>query len=118
MTFVDSVKTCLNKYADFSGRATRSEFWWFVLFGLIVTVVLSWFSQWLSGLAGLALLVPDLAVGARRLHDYRKSGWFQALLLVPVIGWAILLYWAVQPSDGPNQYGHPEVTPDSPTVMY
>ncbi len=103
--FLNAVKTCLRKYATFSGRASRAEFWWFFLFSLVVNLVSGILGAFLSFLVGIALLVPGLAVGARRLHDIDKSGWLQLLWLVPVIGWAILIYWAVQPSGPANPYG-------------
>ena len=99
MTFQESIKLCFNKYADFSGRATRSEFWWFVLFIILASMVLSVVSGILSGLFSLATIVPSLAVGARRLHDIGRSGWWQLLGLIPVIGVLILIYWCVQPGD-------------------
>jgi uncharacterized membrane protein YhaH (DUF805 family) len=110
--FVNSVKTCLQKYADFNGRAARPEFWWFVLFQVILMAVLGMVHQMLSSLASLALLVPALAVGARRLHDIGKSGWLQLLGLIPLVGWIILIYWACQPgSPEANQYGAPPAAP-------
>jgi uncharacterized membrane protein YhaH (DUF805 family) len=110
--FVNSVKTCLQKYADFNGRAARPEFWWFALFQIVVMIVLGMVHQMLSSLASLALLVPALAVGARRLHDIGKSGWFQLLGLIPLIGWVILIYWAAQPGQPEsNQFGAPPAAP-------
>ena len=81
MTFVESIKHCLKQYATFSGRASRSEFWWFVLFQLLVTAGGQLISQVLGGLLSLALLLPILAVTARRLHDIGKSGWLQLLAI-------------------------------------
>jgi uncharacterized membrane protein YhaH (DUF805 family) len=118
MDFMTAVKTCFAKYADFSGRATRPEYWWFFLFqvGVFLVTITIW--DLLYYVAFVALLLPGLAVGARRLHDINKSGWFLALGLIPVLGFLVLLYWFVQPSDpGGNLYGHPPVTPDSPTMM-
>ncbi|HYD76789.1 DUF805 domain-containing protein [Ramlibacter sp.] len=115
MDFVEAIKTCLRKYATFEGRASRSEYWWFVLGYLLVSVAASIVSELLNALVGLALLLPSLAVGARRLHDIGKSGWLQLLWIIPFIGWIILLYWAVQPSGPPNQYGEgPEQPKDDP----
>lgn len=106
MDFGQAIKTCFNKYATFTGRAGRSEFWWFVLFNLLATGAASIVGQRLESLVSLALLLPSLAVGARRLHDIGKSGWFQLLWAIPLIGWAILVYWAIQKSTaGPNEYG-------------
>jgi uncharacterized membrane protein YhaH (DUF805 family) len=108
MDFGQAIKTCLNKYATFDGRAGRSEFWWFVLFNFLVSAAASIVWHRLGNLAGLALLVPSFAVGARRLHDIGKSGWFQLLVLIPVVGILILIYWAVQKGDpDPNDYGPP-----------
>ena len=76
MDFVQAVKTCLSKYADFKGRAGRPEFWWFVLLQVAVSFVLGMVSQSLQGLAALLLLLPAIAVGTRRLHDIGKSGCF------------------------------------------
>ena len=72
--FVDAVTTCLRKYVDFSGRASRSEFWFFVLAYWIASSI-----PVIGPFVGLALLLPDLAVSARRLHDTGKSGWWQVL---------------------------------------
>ena len=98
MTFAESVSTCLKKYVDFNGVASRSEFWWFILFVFIVAVVLGWASPLLANIFGLAMLLPELAVGARRLNDTGRSGWWQLLLLIPVIGVIILIVFWVQES--------------------
>jgi uncharacterized membrane protein YhaH (DUF805 family) len=98
MTFVQAVQVCLRKYVDFNGRASRPEFWWFFLFQLLVTLVIGMLgSQTLSGLVGLALLLPSLAVGARRLHDTGKSAWWLLLSLI-VIGFLVLIFFWVQPT--------------------
>lgn len=100
--------TCLKKYADFSGRATRSEYWWFVLCEVLILGIASLISDTLPGLFALALVLPALAVGARRLHDTGRSGWWMLLMLVPFIGGLFLLYWAVLPSQpGANAFGEP-----------
>ena len=112
---VKAVKTCLNKYADFSGRAARPEFWWFWLAQVLLSVVVSMVSQTLSGLVSLGLLLPSLAVGSRRLHDLGKSGWLQLLGLIPIIGWIVLIYWATQPGEaGANKYG--DAPADAPAL--
>lgn len=77
MDFQESVKTCFTKYADFNGRASRPEFWWFYLFTIICTVVLGAISNIISTLFSFAIVLPTFAVTARRLHDINKSGWFQ-----------------------------------------
>jgi uncharacterized membrane protein YhaH (DUF805 family) len=105
-----AVKTCFKKYADFSGRAARPEFWWFALFQFVVMFVLGLVSPRLEGLAGLAMLLPGLAVGARRLHDIDKTAWLMLLWLIPLLGWILLIYWAAQPGDtSANKYGEPPV---------
>lgn len=117
MSFVEAVKTCLGKYATFRGRASRSEFWWFALFTVALSIIVSSFSVTLNGLVSLALLLPSLAAGARRLHDIGKTGWLQLLWIVPVIGWAVMIYWNVQPGEaGSNGYGEPAL-PGSNAVL-
>ena len=117
MTFVESATTCMkDKYADFNGRASRSEYWWFVLFMIIVQIVLSILSAIVHPvliLLVIALLLPGIAVGVRRLHDIGKTGWLLLIGFIPLIG-LILLYWAVQPSaEGANEYGAaPAATPE------
>ncbi|MBP5996707.1 MAG: DUF805 domain-containing protein [Azonexus sp.] len=104
MTFGESIKTCFSKYADFSGRASRSEYWWWFLFVVLVTAATGIISDKLSALFSLAFLLPGIAVSVRRLHDIDKSGWFLLLNFIPVIGWVILLYWAVQEGREPNRF--------------
>ena len=118
MDFVTAVRRCLlEKYADFNGRASRPEFWWFVLACFIVNVLMgAIFRGWISSIISLALLVPSIAVGARRLHDIGKSGWLQLIAIIPIIGWIVLIYWAAQPGQAEaNQYGPPPAdTPPAP----
>jgi uncharacterized membrane protein YhaH (DUF805 family) len=111
MDFVTAIKTCLSKYATFSGRASRPEYWWFFLFEVLVLVGTAMVSDWLYAIAALALLLPALAVGVRRLHDVGRSGWFLLLAIIPLVN-LILLYWAVQPSGPANEFGS---GPDLPT---
>lgn len=116
MSFQDAVRTCLQKYVTFSGRARRSELWFFVLFNVLVSIVASIIdaiigtrysngSGLIQSLAGLALLLPNLAVGARRLHDTGRSAWWLLIALVPIVGAIILIVFYVQDSQGDNQYG-------------
>lgn len=98
MNFQDSVKTCFTKYADFNGRASRPEYWWFVLFNFLVSIALSIFSHGLSSLYSIATLIPSLAAAARRLHETNRSGWWQLLWLIPVIGWIVLIVFLAQPA--------------------
>jgi uncharacterized membrane protein YhaH (DUF805 family) len=119
MDFKQSVIRCVrDKYADFNGRASRPEFWWFALACFLVAVVFNLLRlELLGALVNLALLLPSLAVGSRRLHDIGKSGWFQLIWLIPLIGWAIMIYWLVQPSAGPNEYGEGPAAADVPAEM-
>ena len=118
MDFKQSVTACLKKYLEFSGRAGRPEFWWFALFTLVVSLVVSWIlGDFIGMLVNLALLLPSLAVGARRLHDMGKSGWFQLLWFIPVLGWAVMIYFLVQPSVGPNEYGEGPALPEEAAAL-
>lgn len=106
MNFVEAVKTCLSKYADFKGRAARPEFWWFMLFCMLASVVTAVISERLSGVVSLLLILPAIAATARRLHDIDKSGWWQLVSLVPFVGWLIVLYWYLQPTQPQaNRFG-------------
>jgi uncharacterized membrane protein YhaH (DUF805 family) len=104
MTLVDSVKTCLTKYADFNGRATRSEYWWFILFFSIVLVAGAVVDEYgvLVGLA--ALLLPVTSAAARRLHDTNRSGWVQLLNLVPLGGFYVLYLHMQAGTSGANRF--------------
>lgn len=106
MKFVDAIKTCLSKYATFEGRAGRPEFWWFMLFcALVVLVAESVVGEGFSGLVTLVLLLPAIAVATRRLHDVGRTGWWQLIGVVPLVGTLVLLFWYVQPSQAfQNKY--------------
>jgi uncharacterized membrane protein YhaH (DUF805 family) len=107
----------LKKYAVFSGRARRQEFWTFALISFVISVILGAIDgairsggnvsvAGLSGLYSLAVLIPSLAVTVRRLHDTGRSGWWILIELIPLIGLVVLLFFLVQDSEpGPNQYG-------------
>jgi uncharacterized membrane protein YhaH (DUF805 family) len=105
MTFVDSIKTCFTKYADFNGRGSRSEYWWFVLFVVLVSAAMSRISPMISGLFSLATLLPSVAAAARRLHDTDRSGWMQLIALIPLIGWIVIIYFLAQEPKEPNRFG-------------
>jgi uncharacterized membrane protein YhaH (DUF805 family) len=120
MDFKQSILRCVrDKYADFNGRASRPEFWWFALFCFLVGAAFQVLRLEMIGmLVNLALLLPSLAVGARRLHDMGKSGWFQLVWLIPIIGWAVMVYWLVQPSvAGANEYGESAAQPGPTPVL-
>jgi uncharacterized membrane protein YhaH (DUF805 family) len=115
MDFATAVKTVvMQKYANFSGRAIRSEYWWFVLAYIIAYLVLAIVdyvlgAQLLTAILSLALLSPSIAVGVRRLHDLDKSGWWLLLGLIPIVG-LILIYWFCQPgTPGANRFGPPAI---------
>lgn len=112
MTFFEAVKTCFLNYANFKGRAARSEFWYFSLFNSIVAIVLviiggGFRDNTLPTLYNLAVFCPVLAVSWRRLHDIGKSGKSYLINLIPIVGLIIFIVWAAQDSQhGTNQYGH------------
>ena len=97
MNFGQAISSCLSKYATFSGRASRPEFWWFFLFQILISLAASMLGETINGLVALCLVLPALAVGTRRLHDIGKSGWWQVIMLT-VIGLLVLIYWWVQPA--------------------
>lgn len=99
MNFTTAVTTCLTKYVTFSGRATRSEYWWFILFCIVVQVAVAAVAgheSTISMLADLALFLPGLAAGSRRLHDTGRTAWWLLLFLIPIIGWIILVIFLTQ----------------------
>ncbi len=109
VTFVEAIKMGFDKYCCFTGRASRSEYWWWVLFTFLVGLVLGMFGKTgeiLSGIATLAFLLPGLGLVFRRLHDIGKPGWFILLGLIPIVGAIILIIWFVKDSEPvANQYG-------------
>ena len=104
----------LRNYAEFNGRSRRSEYWYFVLFNLVVAIVLGFADGVLRKIVGfgmlgmiysLVVLVPGIAVSIRRLHDTDRSGWWLLLALVPIVG-LVLIWFMAQDSDaGTNRYG-------------
>lgn len=118
MTFPEAISTCFNKYVTFSGRATRSEYWWFALFNILVSVALNVVVQAIgpesvalslvAAVVSLGLFLPGLAVSVRRLHDIDKSGWWLLVGLIPLIGFILLLIWfCTKGSVGENRFGFP-----------
>ena len=112
MSFQESIRVCLSKYADFNGTASRAEYWWFVLFLLLGGAVTSVFDERYATVFFLLMLLPLLAVGARRLHETRRSGWLQLFGLIPVAGVIILAVFMAQ--EAPELV--PAVATDGPAV--
>lgn len=100
----------LKQYADFSGRATRREYWMFVLFYFVFYIGLAMI-DWLIGMGILAmifnlvLLIPSISLAARRLHDTGRTGWWQLISFIPLIGFIVLIVFLVQESEPDNEYG-------------
>lgn len=131
MSFTDAVRTCISKFATFDGRATRSEFWWFYLFaalvgfigyvpililtfigassndgaisGIFTILTVIFWIVWL--IVVIALYIPLLAVGSRRLHDRGQSGWLQLLYLVPCGNIVLIVFFVMEGTPGDNAYG-------------
>lgn len=128
---VNDFLAAYKRYAQFEGRSDRKEFWYFVLFYVIVSAILSVIDSMLfghtttvtdsgfsmtsnftplSGIFGLASLIPGIAVSVRRLHDINKSGWFYLFWFIPLIGWIFLLIWYCKKGDPvANTHGEPPV---------
>lgn len=111
MAAFDYFTDAFRKYADFKGRATRTAYWMYILFYFLIYIGLAMVEGMLfglpilSGIFALIMLIPSLAYGARRLHDMGRSGWWQLLLLIPLIGPIVVLIFTVLPSQGDNEYG-------------
>ena len=109
--FLDVLK---NKYAQFDGRATRSEYWYFVLFQLIIFILVAVIDEFLANITGgipvltiiafLVFLIPSIAVAVRRLHDIGRSGWWYLLSIVPIVS-LVLIAFFVMDSKPDNEYG-------------
>lgn len=105
------LKVVRDNYANFNGRARRSEYWYFFLFNFIISIVLAVVDNFIGfsligGIYSLAVLIPSIAVGVRRLHDINKSGWYLLVAFIPIAGaiWLIILL-ATEGNMGNNQYG-------------
>ena len=123
---VAAVRKVLSNYATFTGRASRPEFWWWILAVFLATLAAQAVDAILIGpilgfdfgdesagqpvslLLSLAIVLPALAVGARRLHDMGKSGWWLLIGFVPIVGVLVLLWFYTRPSEGPNAWGAPD----------
>ncbi|MGI1662856.1 DUF805 domain-containing protein [Palleronia sp. KMU-117] len=125
MGFQDAIRSVFSKYVTISGRASRSEYWWWFLFVVIGQVILGGIDSalfgagpdspgLLAGLFSLAILLPSICVAGRRLHDRDMSAWWLLLGLIPVIGFLVLLYFYVtKGTDGPNRFGPDPLRPGS-----
>ena len=119
MTFKDFIaivkSVILKNYCNFKGRASRPEFWWFFLFNAVIAAILSLFGKVgtiLSCIWSLAILLPQLGLGARRFHDINKSGYYWFMGLIPIVGWILLIIkWAQAGDAEENQYGPVPTTP-------
>ncbi len=130
MPFAVAVQKCLSNYVTFSGRAQRSEYWWFVLFAGLSSVAAAILDNLLgltSGiegdgpiqiLVGLALVLPTISVAVRRLHDIDRSGWWILISLIPIIGFLIFLVFACRRgTDGANRFGPDPLRRDDGEAM-
>jgi len=116
MNFGEAITSAFRNYVTFSGRASRSEFWYWILFALIVGLVTGTLDAAifpesetppLNSAAALILFLPGLSVGVRRLHDIDRTGWWY-LICFTIIGIFLLIYWACQPgTPGANRFGPP-----------
>lgn len=97
MNFQESIKVCFSKYADFTGAASRSEYWWFALATFLGSAAASTINQTLGALFSLAVLLPSLAAAARRLHDTGRTAWWLLIGLVPLVGLIVLIVLLAQP---------------------
>jgi len=118
MSFFEAVAACFSKYANFSGRASRAEYWWFLLFVVISSVLLNamvtaFFGSaaglWVMSIYYLLVLLPSLAVGARRLHDMGFSGWWQIFHLTGLGSLALIIWFVLPGTPAANRYGEPVV---------
>jgi uncharacterized membrane protein YhaH (DUF805 family) len=110
--FGESISHALGNYATFSGRAARSEFWWFSLLCVLVSLAGKMIDAAMhsggaiEGLMSLLLLLPSLAVAARRLHDTDRSAWWLLMVFVPIVGWILLLVWyCMRGTNYANRFG-------------
>jgi uncharacterized membrane protein YhaH (DUF805 family) len=114
MSFTDAIQSGFSNYANFQGRALRSEYWFYVLGVFLASLVATLIDRLVLGypvlgtIVSLGTIIPSLAVAARRLHDTDRSGWWQLLLFVPLIGAIVLIVWyATAGTPGSNRFGPP-----------
>ncbi len=104
VSFVDAIKLFFKHYADFEGRATKSEYWFAFLFQMVVSLATGWIPV-IGWLISVALFIPNLSISIRRLHDIGKSWVYYLMGLIPFAGIIILIVYYCKDSDGPNQWG-------------
>ncbi len=113
MSFAESVSYCLSNYFTFSGRGSRSEFWWFTLAMLLASIAAAVVDavtgySFAEAVVSLGTIVPAVAATARRLHDTDRSGWWMLIAIIPLVGAVLLIVWeASAGTPGPNRYGPP-----------
>jgi uncharacterized membrane protein YhaH (DUF805 family) len=111
MDFMTAVKTCISKYTTIEGRASRSEYWWFYLFNIILLIVASVLDAMIglplfALVVTLGLIAPGICVSIRRMHDKNKSGWWLLISFVPLIGFLIILFlFVTRGTEGENDFG-------------
>jgi uncharacterized membrane protein YhaH (DUF805 family) len=116
VTFSEAIRDAFAKYVTFVGRSSRSAYWWWYLFSLIALVVavlvdVALGTRVISALVSLVLLLPNLSVLVRRLHDTGHSGWWILIGLVPLIGAIVILVFTLLGSEPPNRWGEGPDTP-------
>ena len=120
MGFGEAIQSGFRNYVGFNGRASRSEYWWWFLFAFLISIAANIVDRslgggmstvgLLGGIVALALLLPNIAIGIRRLHDRDKSGWWLLLIFIPLVGAIILIIWFVmRGTPGPNRFGEDPV---------
>ncbi|MCL2485697.1 MAG: DUF805 domain-containing protein [Endomicrobia bacterium] len=103
------------QYVDFTGRTGRAQFWYFVLISFVINLLLGMISGGvLNLLVWLALIIPSIAITARRLHDINQTGWLQLVAIIPLLGWIALIILCVLPAAEPNKYGSAAVAEATP----
>lgn len=106
MNFMTAVKVCLTqKYCDFEGRASRSEYWWFQLFCLLIVVIGFVISEKLGWIALAGIALPTISAGVRRLHDTNRSGWISLISFIPFGNCVFAALCALKGTEGPNRFG-------------
>jgi len=108
MNFIESIQTCYKKFFDFSGRASKSEYWWFQLYNAIIYVLSFVFQGDLTLLFSIlviANIIPTYAAAVRRIHDSDKSGWMVLIAVIPLIGLYVIVLLLQEGSKGKNRFG-------------